>query len=103
MIEIIEQRRADVGALCRQHGVKKLEIFGSATGSAWDPARSDLDFLVEFLAGHDLGPWMGRYFEFKEQLERLFERPVDVIFASALKNAYFRREVDRTRIAVYVA
>lgn len=103
MIEIIEGRRSEVEELCRKHGVKTLEVFGSATGPAWDPEKSDLDFLVEFVAGHDLGPWMNRYFEFKEQLERLFQRPVDVIFASALKNAYFIREVNRTRTTLYAA
>jgi predicted nucleotidyltransferase len=49
MIELIELRRPDWESLCRKHGVKSLEVFGSVADGTWDPCRSDLDFLVEIL------------------------------------------------------
>ncbi len=40
----IADRRADLGALCRRHGVARLEVFGSAArGADFDPASSDAD------------------------------------------------------------
>lgn len=48
MIDIIEQRRPEVAALCSHFGVQSLEVFGSAADGAFDPAHNDIDFLVEF-------------------------------------------------------
>jgi uncharacterized protein len=103
MIDLIEQHRAELQELCRRYRVKKLEVFGSAADGAWDRVRSDLDFLVEFLPDQDLGPWLRHYFDFKDQLERLLERPVDLVFGTSLKNPYFIREVNRTRKTLYAA
>jgi len=40
--------QADVVALCKDRGVRRLALFGSAASGRFDPASSDLDFLVEF-------------------------------------------------------
>ena len=45
---IIETHRVDAHRLCRQFGVQSLDVFGSATGDAFDPHRSDIDFIVDF-------------------------------------------------------
>jgi hypothetical protein len=103
MLDLIERNQSAVEDLCRRYHVRKLELFGSAAEGTFDPARSDLDFLVEFAPDADLGPWMGKYFELKEGLARLFQRSVDLVFASALRNPYFIREVNRTRTTLYAA
>ncbi len=43
-----EKERVEIARLCRNHGVRRLELFGSATSERFDPGRSDLDLLVEF-------------------------------------------------------
>lgn len=58
----------EIRALCREFGVLRLEVFGSAVTSRFDSATSDIDFLVEYPPDHDLGPWMGRHFELAERL-----------------------------------
>jgi predicted nucleotidyltransferase len=46
---LIERQRAAIGELCRRHRVRRLDLFGSgARATDFDPARSDVDFLVEF-------------------------------------------------------
>ena len=90
-------------SLCRRFGVRRLELFGSAATDAFDPVQSDLDFLVEFLPEQPLGPWLRHYFEFQSELARLFGRPVDLVLSGAVKNPYFRRELERTRTVVYAA
>jgi predicted nucleotidyltransferase len=46
MHQLIETKRAEIAALCREFGVVRLEVFGSAAGS--DRTRPhDVDLLVE--------------------------------------------------------
>lgn len=103
MIRLLEERREELAKLCRKYGVAKLEVFGSATTGEFDPAKSDIDFLVEFLPGQDLGPWLAHYQDLRDELERLLGRRVDLVMAGAARNPYFIREVDRTRQVVYAA
>jgi len=103
MIPLIEDNRAALETLCKKYGVARLEVFGSAATGEFDPDRSDVDFLVEFLPDQDPGPWAAHYFNFQAALEKLLARKVDLIMPSAMKNPYFIREVNRTRQVLYAA
>ncbi len=46
MHNIIETHRDEVHQLCRQFGVQRLDVFGSAAGAGFDPQRSDIDFVM---------------------------------------------------------
>lgn len=100
MHSIIESRRDDVQRLCRQFGVQRLDVFGSATGEAFDPQRSDIDFVVDFGPGAqpDL---FNRYFGLNEALATLFGRKVDLVMPGGMVNPYFIDSVNRTRQPVY--
>ena len=54
MNPLIEQHLDAIRALCREYGVARLEVFGSAATGAFDPDRSAVDFIVEYPA--DYGP-----------------------------------------------
>jgi uncharacterized protein len=102
MTPSIEQNRAAIAALCRRYHVKRLELFGSAATGAFDPATSDVDFLVEFEAT----PAMSRadqYFGLLEALAALLRREVDLVSVNALRNPYFIRAVNETRLPLYAA
>jgi len=101
MASALDTHLADVPALCRRYGVRRLELFGSATTSAFDQQRSDLDFLVEFDA--DPAHPFDRYFGLKESLEALYGRSVDLVTIGSLKNPYFIEAVNKTRQLVYAA
>jgi predicted nucleotidyltransferase len=103
MISLIESKRGLLTDLCRRYGVRRLELFGSAATDAFDPGRSDLDFLVEFLPQQELGPWLRHYFALQTELAQLFGRPVDLVMAGAVKDPRFRRELERTRTLLYAA
>ncbi len=99
---IIEPYHAQLVALCRQYGVSRLELFGSAAVNRFHEAESDLDFLVEF--EHPTHPgYADRYFGFWEALGALFGRPVDLVVASAIKNPYFQESISKTRVVLYAA
>ena len=103
MIRLIEDKRDAIEALCRKYGVARLEVFGSAADDTFEPGRSDVDFLIEFLPGQDLGPWLSLYFDLKGELEQLLGRKVDLVMPAAMRNPYFIREVNRTRVVLYAA
>jgi predicted nucleotidyltransferase len=69
MIELLDRMRSRVADVCKRFGVRRLDVFGSAADGSFDPATSDIDFLVEFEAGVDLGPWLTKYFELQSELQ----------------------------------
>ena len=93
----IEQFRQRIQNICRDLSLQWLDLVGSAAREDF-AAGSDIDVLVSF--GGDEGLF-GRYFELKERLEELFERPVDVIEERAIKNPYFKRMIEKDRIRIY--
>ena len=103
MDAVIESNLEAIQALCREFDVVRLEVFGSAATGDFDPARSDIDFLVEYAPETDLGPWMKRYFDLKDRLEQLLERPVDLVMVGALRNPYVIRSVNESRQLLYAA
>ncbi len=44
----IAESKTIIDKLCRDHHVRRLELFGSAAVGKDQPQESDLDFLVEF-------------------------------------------------------
>ena len=61
MIALIDQHRLAVAELCRRFGIQSLDVFGSAADGEFDPAHSDIDFLVASSA-EDQGSLFHRYF-----------------------------------------
>ncbi len=102
MIAVIDARMNELEALCRQHHVRRLEVFGSAADGTFDPARSDIDFLVEYLSLQS-GEHYEAYFGLIEGLERLFGRRIDLVEATCLRNPYFIEGVNESRTPVYEA
>lgn len=98
----IESRRSAIDEICARFGVRRLEVFGSAATGAFDPARSDLDFMVEFSPAKGIKAF-DQYFGFKEALEDLFKRPVDLVEAGASSNRYFLESVNKSRRLLYAA
>jgi predicted nucleotidyltransferase len=98
MIEQIRQTQSKLQEICRRHGIRRLEIFGSATRDDFRP-DSDLDFLVEF----EVTPALSGYFRLKEELESLFGRQVDLVMLQAVRNPYVRAAIERDRQLLYAA
>ena len=102
MHPLIENNREALRELCRRLRVHRLDLFGSATGTDFDPSSSDLDFLVQF---ENLAPdqYADAYFGLLEGLQRLFGRPVDLVTESSITNPYFRQSIEQTRVPLYAA
>lgn len=101
MHPLVESRRGEIAALCREPGVRRLDLFGSALGDAFDVDHSDVDVLADFDVA--AGGLFSTYFRLKEGLERILGRPVDVVTARSIRNPYFRAEVLTVRELLYAA
>jgi uncharacterized protein len=102
MRDLIEAKRPELINLCKRYRVQALELFGSATGDAFDPATSDLDFLVQFQA-IPLSEYADCYFGLLEGLVQLFGRPVDLVEAPAIRNPFFLQAIAPSRIVLCAA
>ena len=102
MSPVLEPYRQQIEALCQRFHVRRLEVFGSALRDDFSPARSDVDFLVEFDASPDLNVFEA-YFDLRQQLGELLGRPVDLVMPSALRNPYVKAGIEAHRELVYAA
>jgi uncharacterized protein len=102
MHAVIEDSRDQIAQLCRLYGVRRLEIFGSALREDFNPETSDVDVVAEFerLSQTD---GVRQYFDFKDKLEQLLRRPVDVVELNAMKNTRLKRIIERTKVPLYAA
>lgn len=103
MHPIIEDHREAIRDLCREFGVIRLEVFGSVVTDAFDPDRSDVDFIVTYPDDYEFGPWLKRYFELNRRLESLLGRPVDLVMADAIRKPRFIRSIRDQRQVLYAA
>lgn len=81
-------------ALSERYGARHLALFGSVARDEMRP-DSDVDVLVEF----DGPTTYEAYFGLKDFLEKLFNRPVDLVTSKGLKPRA-RQHVDRDLIRV---
>lgn len=98
----IAAHQSDIEALCRRFHVKRLEVFGSVLRDDFDPARSDVDFLVE-LDKTKSGNLFHDYMDLRQALVELLGRPVDLVMPAAIRNPYLRSRIDAQRTLLYAA
>ena len=100
MIALLEQKRDELMNLCTRYRVRRLALFGSATGKSFNPATSDLDLAVEF-EPLDPGRHKESYFGLLAALEDLFQRPVDLVEYAPISNPYFLRALLESQVMLY--
>src|SRR4051812_3934186 len=84
-VSVDQERLAE---FCRQNGVRRLALFGSALRDDFGPG-SDVYVLVEFEPGRPPGL---SFFRMQEELCELFGRAVDLHTPASLSR-YFRNQV----------
>ena len=101
---VVLEKLEEIRALCREFGVAKLELFGSAATGEFDPDRSDVDFIVTYPPGYDMGPWLGRFQDFREALMALLGRDVDLLETGArIRSRHRRQAIEESRREIYAA
>lgn len=89
-----------VAGLCREFGVARLRLFGSALRSDFDVTRSDVDLIVEFLPG--VSKSLFNLVGLRDKLSAMFDREVDLVTPAGLSK-YFRDDVLKSAEVLYDA
>ena len=98
----IAELQTPIEVLCVRHGVRELALFGSVLRDDFDPTSSDIDVVVKF--GPPKCESLARqYFGFKEDLEALFARPVDLVELEVMPDTRLKRIIERSKRTVYAA
>ena len=98
-MSIVEKNIDQIKYLCSQHKVAKLFVFGSILTENFKKS-SDIDFLVEF-TDVDLYDYADNYFSFKNALESLLKKQIDLLEVKAIKNPYLRQSIDSSKQLIY--
>lgn len=102
MIDLIEQKRDAIEALCQEYGVSKLEVFGSAARGDFHAETSDVDFLVEFNTSSTRS-YSDQYFGLLESLQDVLGHSVELVVRRAVNNPYFLESATRSCELLYAA
>lgn len=85
--------------ICQKYGVKKLIAFGSSISDNFTD-DSDIDFLLEL---NDVNRGLFRYMRIKFELEKLFDRSVDLVMPKAIKNQRIKTHIFSQIKEIYAA
>lgn len=98
-MNIVEAHKDELYKICDTHKVKELYLFGSILTEKFNDS-SDIDMLIQF-NNIDLTDYFDNYMDFKEKLESLFNRPVDLVENQAIRNPIFRNVIERNKRLIY--
>jgi predicted nucleotidyltransferase len=98
-MNLIESNIERLRLLCQKHKVGKLFVFGSVLSNRFN-VDSDIDLIVHFNEV-DLSDYADNYFTLKDELEKLFNRKVDLLEAQAIRNPFFKESIDQQKRLVY--
>jgi len=99
-MNLIIRNIEDINRICQQHQVEQLFIFGSIKTDKFDD-KSDIDILIQFSHLIDPAGYFENYMDFKEKMESVLNREVDIVENQAVRNPIFRKILDREKILVY--
>ena len=91
----------EVHRLCEKFKVRRLSVFGSVCTENFTE-NSDIDFLYLFDSERlPLAEYADHFFDFKESLQTLLQRQVDLVPEKTLSNPYFLEEMKKTKVLIY--
>lgn len=96
---IIDRNMDDLKRLCTLYNVEKMYLFGSILNSNFKK-DSDIDFLVKFKS-IEISTYFDNYMDFKENLEKLFGREVDLVEEQTLRNPILINSINKSKELIY--
>ncbi|MBD5182076.1 MAG: nucleotidyltransferase [Bacteroides sp.] len=100
-MKLIEINIDHIIELCRRYRVLSLAVFGSILTDRFNE-NSDVDLLVDFdTTDHEQWDYVGNYFGFRDALEVLLGRKVDLIERRGIRNPLFLKLVEGKKRIIY--
>ncbi|MGB0887504.1 MAG: nucleotidyltransferase family protein [Vicingaceae bacterium] len=98
-MKISDKNLDTIKKLCKDYKVRTFSAFGSVTREDFK-TDSDIDFVVDFNE-NDPFKYTDLYFQLKEKLEKLLKRQIDLVEERGVKNQFFKKELDNTKVLIY--
>ncbi|MFM7194401.1 MAG: nucleotidyltransferase family protein [Bacteroidota bacterium] len=98
-MQLLDAYGTQIRSLCEHHKVKSLYAFGSVNTPRFND-ESDIDLLVDFQI-EDPIEYTDNYFDLKFNLEKIFNRPIDLLESRSVRNPYLKESIDKTKVLVY--
>lgn len=89
----------DAKSLCELFGVKRLSVFGSVARGE-ETENSDIDFLAEFESPIP-STMPDRYFGFIEEAGKRFNRKIQLMTPSMIRNPHLQRSISRDLTVIH--
>ena len=98
---ILAENLATIKDICRKNKVKHLWAFGSVLRDDFRE-DSDIDLLYEWdrPAIKD-DEYLSNLDGFIDAIRKLFQRDIDLVYYPALRNPYFIKDVEQTKVLLY--
>lgn len=96
----IKVRPEEFTSLCKSHDVKFLYAFGSSIHENFKEDSSDIDLLIE-LDTEDPIQRGQNLIDLWDKFENFFQRKVDLLTSTSIKNPILKKNIDSTKILVY--
>lgn len=90
-----------IQGICARHKVRNLIAFGSVTSADFSD-ESDIDLLVDINSSDPID-YAENYFELKFKLQKLLNRPIDLLERKGLKNSYLIQSINKNKTVIYEA
>jgi predicted nucleotidyltransferase len=103
MTSIVKEKLPQLTELCRRYRVERMYLFGSAARDDFDPATSDIDFLIAFSPELDVMERGQNFLDLMLALDDLFGREVDLITEKQLTKPRLIENINRDKLLVYEA
>lgn len=98
--DAIKAKLIDFTALCKLHNVKNLYAFGSSVTDNFDEYSSDIDLLIEIDENDPLERGE-KLLAIWDKLEDFFQRKVDLLTQTSIKNPVLRKSIETSKILIY--
>jgi predicted nucleotidyltransferase len=97
----LDKYSKEINALCVQHKVKSLYVFGSVLTDHFSE-KSDIDLVVD-IDSNDPFDYADSYFDLKFALQDLLNRPIDLLENKAIKNPSIRQNIENSKSLLYAS
>ncbi|MCO6467242.1 MAG: nucleotidyltransferase domain-containing protein [Bacteroidales bacterium] len=98
-MQLIEKHQKELNEACTTHRVEELYVFGSILTDQFSTS-SDIDFIVS-ISSTDPIEYAEHYFDLKFELEKIFNRKIDLLEQKAIRNKTFENLLNQKKRLVY--
>ncbi|MBK8515234.1 MAG: nucleotidyltransferase domain-containing protein [Saprospiraceae bacterium] len=96
----IRYKITDFILLCKTYNVRNLYAFGSSINDRFNEDSSDIDLIIE-IDNDDPIERGESLMNIWDKFEQFFQRKVDLLTSTSIKNPVLKKNIDDTKILIY--